>query len=87
MTLAFLTLSRRDRGAVTTTTETASARLAADAALANAEAQIVANVLSTTNPYNFGLLVSTNAWPFAYTNTDDYTNLFYNPRAMIEKNK
>ena len=60
MTLAFLAMSRRERGAVTTTTDTAGARLAADAALANAEAQILAGVLSTTNPYNFGLLVSTN---------------------------
>jgi hypothetical protein len=60
MILAFLTLSQRERGAVTTTTDTASARLAADAALANAEAQILANVLATTNPYNFSLLVSTN---------------------------
>jgi hypothetical protein len=59
-TLAFLSMSRRERGAVTTTTDTASARLAADAALANAEGQILANALATTNPYNFGLLVSTN---------------------------
>ena len=71
MAIAFLALSRRDRNAVTTVTDTASARLAADAALANAEAQIVANVLSTTNPYNFGLLVSTN-----------YINRYgYNPTA------
>ena len=60
MAIAFLALSRRERGAVTTVTDTASARLAADTALANAEAQIVANALATTNPYNFGLLVSTN---------------------------
>ena len=60
MAIAFLALSRRERGAVTTVTDTASARLAADAALASAEAQIVANALATTNPCNFGLLVSTN---------------------------
>ena len=60
MAIAFLALSRRERGAVTTVTDTASARLAADAALANAEGQIMANALATTNPYNFGLLVSTN---------------------------
>jgi len=60
MALTFMALSRRERGAVATVTDTASARFAADAALANAEAQIVANVLSATNPYNFGLLVSTN---------------------------
>ena len=60
MAVTFLALSRRERGAVTTVTDTATARLAADAALANAEAQIMANVLATTNPFNFGLLVSTN---------------------------
>ncbi|HLX94702.1 MAG TPA: hypothetical protein VKU37_03060 [Verrucomicrobiae bacterium] len=60
LALTFLAMSRRERGAVTATTDTASARLAADDALASAEAQIVANVLATTNPYNFGLVVSTN---------------------------
>ena len=49
MAIAFLALSKRERGAVATVTDTASARLAADAALAGAEAQVVANVLSTTN--------------------------------------
>ena len=75
MAIAFLALSRRDRGAVTTVTDTASARLAADAALANAEAQIAANALATTNPYNFGLLVSTNyinANGFVSGNTNFY---------------
>ncbi|MGD0253057.1 MAG: hypothetical protein ABSC01_10225, partial [Verrucomicrobiota bacterium] len=62
MAVAFLAISRRERNAVTTTTDTASARLAAEAAFANAEAQIVANIFATTNvaAYNFGLLVSTN---------------------------
>ncbi|MGD0207201.1 MAG: hypothetical protein ABSC89_06315 [Verrucomicrobiota bacterium] len=60
MAITFLALSRRERSAVSTVTDTAGARLAADAALANAEAQVIANVLSTTNPYNFTLLVSTN---------------------------
>jgi hypothetical protein len=60
MAITFLALSRRERSAVTTVTDTASARLAADAALASAEAQVIANVLATTNPYNFTLLVSTN---------------------------
>jgi hypothetical protein len=60
MAVAFLANSRRERGSVATTTDTAGARLAADAALAAAESQIMANVLATTNPYNFGLVVSTN---------------------------
>jgi hypothetical protein len=60
MAVTFLALSRRERGAVATVTDTAGARYAADAALANAEAQIIANVFASTNPYNFSLLVSTN---------------------------
>ncbi len=67
MAITFLALSKRERSAVTTVTDTAGARLAADAALANAEAQIIANALSTTNPYNFSLLVSTN-----YINPEGY---------------
>ncbi|HMD54269.1 MAG TPA: hypothetical protein VKJ65_06970, partial [Phycisphaerae bacterium] len=45
-----------------TQTDSATARYAADAALANAEKQITANILSSAqpNPYNLGLLVSTN---------------------------
>ena len=60
MALAFLAISRRERGSVTTATDTATARLAADSALAEAQAQIVANIFATTNPYNYSLLVSTN---------------------------
>src|SRR5271170_2249113 len=81
MAVAFLASSRRERGAVTTTTDTASARLAADAALAQAEAQIMANVLVTTNPYNFGLVVSTNYINRGFDTTVtgyDPTNVNYN---------
>jgi len=66
MALAFLALARRERGSVTTTTDVTTARLAADSAVANAEAQIAANILSSlTNggypgTYNLRLLVSTN---------------------------
>ena len=84
MAITFLALSRRERSAVTTVTDTASARLAADAALANAEAQVIANVLSTTNPYNFSLLVSTNGWPLNFTNLPgDLTNLYVSPRPPV----
>ncbi len=60
MALTFLAISRRERNAVTTTTDSLTAQLAADDALASAEAQVVANLLATSNSYNFGLLVSTN---------------------------
>ena len=79
MAITFLALSRRERSAVTTVTDTASARLAADAALANAEAQVMANVLSTTNPFNFSLLVSTNYInPIGFVSgVSSYTNVNY----------
>ena len=85
MALAFLAISRRESSSVTTANATATARLAADSALANAEAQAMATILSTTNPYNFGLLVSTNYLP---TNTfangpQDFTNLFISPRTLV----
>ena len=74
MAIAFLAISRRERGSVITETDTVTARLAADSALANAEAQIIATVLQTTNPYNFNLAVSTN-----YQNVIGYTPGFQNP--------
>ena len=80
MAIAFLAISRRERGSVTTATDTATARLAADSALANAQAQIIANIFATTNPYNSSLLVSTN-----YINVNGFltgianaTNVSYN---------
>src|ERR1035438_1765950 len=60
MAIAFLAISRREAGSVSTSTDSVTARLAADAALANAQAQIIASVLATANPYSSGLLVSTN---------------------------
>ena len=62
MAVAFLAIANRERNAVTTTTDTATARHGAEPALAYAAAQIVANILSSTNAaaYNFNLLVSTN---------------------------
>ena len=81
MAITFLALSRRERSAVSTVTDTASARLAADAALANAEGQIMANALSTTNPYNFGLLVSTN-----YINVNGFDPANVNPFENVNYN-
>jgi hypothetical protein len=84
MALAFLALSSRERGAVTTETDTATARLAADAGRSFAEAQIAANILTSTNPYSFGLLVSTNYLPPTTGNALlDLTNLQYSPRAPV----
>ena len=78
MAIAFLAISRREAGSVTTSTDTVTARLAADAALANAQAQIIATVLATQNPYNPGLLVSTNFInENGFNGTADPTNVNY----------
>ncbi len=61
MALAFLALARRERAAVSTTTDSATARLAADSALAAAQAQMMANFISSpSGGLNYGLMVSTN---------------------------
>ena len=80
MAVTFLAISSRERGAVSTTTDAAHARLATDSALAHAEAQIMASILATTNPYNFGLLVSTNyinSYGFVTANGSNPTNVSY----------
>ena len=80
MAVAFLAISRRERGSVVTSTDTATARYAADAALANAEAQIISTALATTNPYINNLLVSTNyinALGFNPTASPNPTNVNY----------
>jgi hypothetical protein len=79
MAVAFLAIARRERNASTTATDTAVARLATDAGLAAAQAQIAANIL-TGNPYNYGLLVSTNyqnGYGFDPTAGSNPTNVNY----------
>ncbi|MDW7980090.1 MAG: hypothetical protein RMH97_05940, partial [Verrucomicrobiales bacterium] len=59
-TVAFLAVSRRERGAVSTTTEYNVAKLAADAAVEHAKARVLARMLAQTNRYVIGFFVSTN---------------------------
>ena len=81
MAIAFLAISRRERNSVGTNTDTTVARLAADSALAAAQAQIVANILTTNAAsYDFHLLVSTNYqndYGFVQ-NSQNPTNVNYN---------
>jgi hypothetical protein len=60
MTVTFLVLSHRERGAVTTTTDQATAKLAADSALARAESEILSHIIGLSNDQHFDLTVSTN---------------------------
>jgi hypothetical protein len=80
MAIAFLAISRRERGSVSTTEDTTTAKFAADAALAKAEARIVSQMLTATNPYVFGLAVSTNyANQLGFVpNSANPTNVNYN---------
>jgi hypothetical protein len=84
MAIAFLAISRRERGSVTTSTDIATARLAADAALANAQAQIIASILATSNAYHSSLIVSTNYLGQSTGNPLlDLTLLQVSPRAPV----
>jgi hypothetical protein len=61
MAVAFLAVAQRERATVSISTDSVNARLAADAALAAAQSQILANVVASGNGmYNFKLMVSTN---------------------------
>ena len=73
MALAFLALGRREREAVATGTDATQARLAADSALAAAQAQLVANIFATSNAFNYRLFVSTNYLTPYFDTTLGYT--------------
>jgi hypothetical protein len=60
MATAFLTLSRRERGAVKTTTDQTTAGLMAQMASDHAIAQTVGSILARSNLFLYDLMVSTN---------------------------
>ncbi|MHB8522662.1 MAG: hypothetical protein ACYDH9_18140 [Limisphaerales bacterium] len=60
MAITFLAISRRERASVQVTADQTDARLMADAALQRVQAEIVARMLASSNPFNYGLMVSTN---------------------------
>jgi hypothetical protein len=60
MAVVFLSMSRRERLAVTIVADHTDARLMADAALARAQSEVVARILATTNSYSYDFMSSTN---------------------------
>jgi hypothetical protein len=75
MAIAFIAASQRAKNASTTGVDSTTARLAADSALAAAQAQIVANIFVTNAAaFDFKLLVSTN-----FQNPHGYVPLIQNP--------
>lgn len=84
MTVTFLVLSQRERGAVTTTTDQSTARLAADAALERAKVELLGPMLANHNYQLSGMLVSTNFInPYGYdpTAVDYRTNVNFEVKA------
>lgn len=82
-TVTFLAVARRERGAVSTTTDMNVARLAADAALERAKAEVLARMLAQTNRYVLGFAVSTNYinWVGFFPGNSHPTNVNYERRA------
>jgi hypothetical protein len=59
LAVAFLFLSRRERASVSTLLDQTAAKLAAEAGTERAKAEMLADIMSTTNGFNYGLRVST----------------------------
>jgi hypothetical protein len=78
MAVTFLVVSRREGAQVNTLTQQSNAKFAADAAVEQAKARIMAQMLATTNGLNFGLLVSTNFVTNYYGGTTSLTDVSYN---------
>ncbi len=85
MAVAFLVLSRADKGSVNTTTDQTTARFVADIGMNQAIAEGIASIVTSTNEFNYDLWVSTNyispagfinsGGPLVYGNL---TNVSYN---------
>lgn len=60
LAVAFLALSSREKGSVKTATNQMTAKQGAEAGLERLKVELVAGMLATTNPANFGFQVSTN---------------------------
>lgn len=85
LTIAFLALSRREKGAVTVATDQNIARLAAEAGLVDAQVRALGPILAANNAYYFDVLVTTNyVNPLGYVNgVNDPTNVNYEAAAAL----
>lgn len=60
MAVVFLGVSRRERGSVTVSADLTDSKLAADTALARAEAAVLSRIAAQSNLFAYDLMVSTN---------------------------
>lgn len=79
MTVTFLVLSQRQRGAVTTSTDQLMSKQASETGLERAKLELLAPMLAFTNDQNYDFLVSTNYInPAGFQNgVLNYTNVNY----------
>ncbi|MBI5775570.1 MAG: hypothetical protein HZA89_17770 [Verrucomicrobia bacterium] len=71
--IAFLAVSNRERASVTIAASRAEAKFMAEAMLARAQSDLLAQMISATNRYDYGLRVSTNLiarWGFTNSGAD-----------------
>jgi hypothetical protein len=81
LAVTFLVVSRHEGAQVSTVVQQSNAKFAADAALEQAKAQILAQMIGTGNGLNFGMMVSTNLISPAYVEGPGafaLTNVSYN---------
>jgi hypothetical protein len=88
LTIAFLTLARRDRAAVTVSLSQTDARYMADAALARAQAEAIAGIMARSNRLRYDLMVSRNIDVIDTTNPNTVLNsiandLLHDPRPPV----
>jgi len=82
MAVTFLVVTRGERSTVSTITEQTTAKLAAEAGLEAAKAQLVSEMMAFTNTSNIRLLVSTNYQsPWFTNNSASYLNVNYQDSA------
>src|SRR6266404_6357187 len=82
MAVTFLVVSRAQKGAVSTTTDQTTAKLANDAAFERAKAELLAPIMAFTNPAGYDLRVSTTYNnPIGFINSGvaytSFTNVSY----------
>lgn len=85
MAVAFLSISRRERAAVTVYSDQVDAQGMAGIALARAQAEVAARIQSATNLLNYDLLVSTNfIGGFSRADGTNIFNVGYTYRASAQ---
>src|SRR5262245_60993123 len=85
MAIAFLAISRRERTAVTVSSDRVDARAMTEMGYRRAEAELIARAIAATNPFNYDLLISTNlinGLGFQRSNTNSWNVSYIYPNGL-----